>query len=76
MPSPGGGGGGGGIEKRPGTEKRCSHNLQSVHLGQRDIFERALFVITGLLSGVSNVKKMAISVKTMCLLALLLVLLS
>ena len=24
-----GGGGGGGIEARPGTEKRCSHNLQS-----------------------------------------------
>ena len=22
--------GGGGIEARPGTEKRCSHNLQSV----------------------------------------------
>ena len=22
-------GGGGGIEARPGTEKRCSHNLQS-----------------------------------------------
>ena len=43
-------GGGGGV----GTEKRCSHNLQSVHLGERGIFERALFVIhvTGLLSGV------------------------
>ena len=24
-----GGGGGGGIEARPGTEKRCSHNLQN-----------------------------------------------
>ena len=46
----GGGGGQGGVggeEKRSGTEKRCSHNLQSVHLGQR-----ALFVIAGLLSGV------------------------
>ena len=25
----GGGGGGGGGETRPGTQKRCSHNLQS-----------------------------------------------
>ena len=29
--------GGGGEEKRSGTEKRCSHNLQSAHLGQRRI---------------------------------------
>ena len=27
----GGGGGGGGEETRSGTEKRCSHNLQSGH---------------------------------------------
>ena len=27
------GGGGGGFETRPGTEKRCSHNLQSNPLG-------------------------------------------
>ena len=27
------GGGGGGGERRPGTEKRCSHNLQSNALG-------------------------------------------
>ena len=27
----GGGGGGGGEETRSGTEKRCSHNLQSDH---------------------------------------------
>ena len=30
---PGGGGGGGGRGTRPGTEKRCSHNLQSNPLG-------------------------------------------
>ena len=41
-----------GIEKRPGTEKGCSHNLLSGNLGQRGIFERALFAIAGLLSGV------------------------
>ena len=29
----GGGGGGRGEERRPGTEKRCSHNLQSDPLG-------------------------------------------
>ena len=29
----GGGGGGGRGETRPGTEKRCSHNLQSDQLG-------------------------------------------
>ena len=29
----GGGVGGGGSNKRPGTEKRCSHNLQSDPLG-------------------------------------------
>ena len=51
-------GGGGGIEKRSGIEKRCSHNLQSVHLGQRGIFERALFVI-----------QVFSNVKTVCLLA-------
>ena len=28
-----GGGGGGGGATRPGTEKRCSHNLQSDRLG-------------------------------------------
>ena len=28
-----GGGGGGGEATRPGTEKRCSHNLQSDPLG-------------------------------------------
>ena len=27
----------GGKERRSGTEKRCSHNLQSAHLGQRRI---------------------------------------
>ena len=31
----GGGGGGGGVEARPGTEKRCSHNLQSGRSGVR-----------------------------------------
>ena len=31
------GGGGEGEEKRSGTEKRCSHNLQSARLGQRRI---------------------------------------
>ena len=57
-PRQGRGGGGGGIKKRSGTEKRCSHNLQSVHLGQRGIFERALFVI-----------QVFSNVKTVCLLA-------
>ena len=38
-PDKGGGsrGGGGGEEKRSGTEKRCSHNLQGAHHGQRRI---------------------------------------
>ena len=33
MIEPGAGGGGGGEATRPGTEKRCSHNLQSDPLG-------------------------------------------
>ena len=35
--------GGGEIEKRPETEKRCSHNLQSALLGQRRFWAGALF---------------------------------
>ena len=39
----GGGGGGGGEARRPGTEKRCSHNLQSDPLGSGFKKERENF---------------------------------
>ena len=77
----GGGGGGGGIEKSPGTKKRCSHNLPSADLGRRRILSGRSF-LRGKFDGwpvfrcYRKLKKMAISVKTMRLLAFLLVLLS
>ena len=58
-------------KKRPGTQKRCSHNLQSAHLGKRRICADALkFDSWPVFRCFRKLKKIAISVKkTVCLLA-------
>ena len=57
------------IEKRPGSENRCSHNLRSAHLGQRRVLRghsclRGNFDSSPVFRCFRKLKKMSISVKT------------
>ena len=59
----------GGEEKRSGTEKRCSHNLQSANFGQRRICDLTAGPPAGLFSEVekdSDLCKNCVSVGFFC----------